>query len=224
MKYRSNAAIKSTRFDLWHWCVWRFYDKLPQGGDTTPAWTLKAQEAAATSPRGRSEDNHRRRATNPGKNTPSLLRIILVRGRRLSIPKEVVSLNNHFPAPRTQFKTLTTLFPGLQQSEVTEDINHWVKTEINYLWMKPLQTETGALLSSSPEWLGTKLCDLSLVASTAFSFTDLNLFKEDLELTRVHFSLSKTGTRCLFLSSHLSCFQMMLCLCFHVLDRFKVSL
>lgn len=71
---------------------------------------------------------------------------------------------------------------------MTEDINHWVKTEINYPQIKPLQAETGALLSFSK--LDTKLCDLGLVASTASTFTDLNLCKEDLVLG--HFSLSKT--------------------------------
>lgn len=78
--------------------------------------------------------------------------------RRWSMAKEVVSVNDHFSVPRNWFKTLTTLFPGLQQSEMTEDINHWVETEINYPRMKPLQAQTGALLSSSLEWLDTINC------------------------------------------------------------------
>lgn len=47
----------------------------------------------------------------------SLLIISLVRCRRLSMAKEAVSHSNLFSAPRTQFKTLTSLSPGLQKSD-----------------------------------------------------------------------------------------------------------
>lgn len=62
-----------------------FCDKSPQGGDTTPASALNAQEAAATSAGG--DDKRRRRVTQLGKlKTPysltSLLRIIFVLCRR----------------------------------------------------------------------------------------------------------------------------------------------